>query len=193
MAAVVMLNSNDGSIIWGPTVYGDEHGEGTDMTASVDGTFLVMVGHGDGGTGVGISGRVTKISVSDALRYGMIAIRSEGMPSSFSTSAGESSPRRTGRASEWLAGQESSTTRAATLRGKTRPTAMQESETRGPGPSRGRRTTGRASCSRSMVMGCCCGRGWTVTSAMRASTSITWPLNPPVPQRSGSSRERGGK
>ncbi|GMI04664.1 hypothetical protein TrVE_jg1415 [Triparma verrucosa] len=67
-AAVVVLNANDGSIVWGPTNYGNDHGEGTDMTVSTDGSALIMVGHGTGSGEVGLSGRVSKISTSDGTR-----------------------------------------------------------------------------------------------------------------------------
>ncbi|GMH79804.1 hypothetical protein TL16_g08280 [Triparma laevis f. inornata] len=179
MAAVVMLNSNDGNIVWGPTVYGDEHGEGTDMTASVDGTFLVMVGHGDGGTGVGISGRVTKISVSDGAAlwdnsysvggnaklifnecWGVVA-QADG--SGFGVACG--------------AGIEYDTCGHVTGQDKTDCNA-------GIGDTRAGAKLRAKDNWQSFVF---------KIDGDGVSTSTTWPLNPPVPQRSGSSRERGGK
>ena len=60
-AALVVLNRADGSTVWGPTDYGNVHGEGTDL--AVVGTDIFIVGQG--GSSGELSGRATKVASSD--------------------------------------------------------------------------------------------------------------------------------
>mmetsp|Transcript_3708 Transcript_3708/g.7029 ORF Transcript_3708/g.7029 Transcript_3708/m.7029 type:complete len:525 (-) Transcript_3708:75-1649(-) len=60
-AAIVVLNRADGSTVWGPTDYGNVHGEGTDL--AVVGNDIFIIGHG--GSGGELSGRATKVASAD--------------------------------------------------------------------------------------------------------------------------------
>jgi hypothetical protein len=55
--------SATGAIEWGPLDYGITHGEGSDMQVSVDGSALVMTGHGE--CSDMLCGKLTKVAASD--------------------------------------------------------------------------------------------------------------------------------
>jgi len=48
-AALARLTAS-GAVVWGPTNYGEAHGEGTEMMPNADGSALLFVGHGYGQT-----------------------------------------------------------------------------------------------------------------------------------------------
>eukprot|EP01047_Picozoa_sp_COSAG01_P016550 COSAG01_NODE_852_length_13108_cov_7.167423_6_plen_577_part_00 len=69
-ASVVLIKASDGTTVWGPTNYGVEHGEGTDLQVSYDNSSIVIVGQG--GPLVGslktYSGRLTSLSAATGAR-----------------------------------------------------------------------------------------------------------------------------
>ena len=66
MAALALLNA-DGSVAWGPTDFGAQHGEGTDIVVAADGSGFVISGHAAHGGGV--SGKLTKVSLTGEFEW----------------------------------------------------------------------------------------------------------------------------
>ena len=74
-ASLVMMSDADGATVWGPNDYGLAHGEGTEMTVSLDSSALVVVGQGHTKTthdpcctpavAGKLNGRITKVSVAN--------------------------------------------------------------------------------------------------------------------------------
>ena len=65
-AATLAKLDSAGTTVWGPTDFGTEHGEGTDMQVSTDGTAFVMTGQGNC-SGM-LCGKLTKVAVSNGAR-----------------------------------------------------------------------------------------------------------------------------
>lgn len=73
-----------GSAGWGVLDYGEQHGEGTDMAVSADGSAFLIGGHGACESGSGLCGKLTKardrigISPQYRLRLGVTGRRGAG-------------------------------------------------------------------------------------------------------------------
>ena len=62
MASLVKLSGTTGALLWGPNDFGPQHGEGSDVVVSANGTGFAISGHGDGGIAGTLSGRLTKVN-----------------------------------------------------------------------------------------------------------------------------------
>ena len=76
-AALAALDAA-GAVVWGPTDYGDAHGEGTDLAVGAAGAALAVSGHG--GADGAISGRLTKVDAASGARLWTKSYSVGGVP-----------------------------------------------------------------------------------------------------------------
>ena len=68
-AATLVKLSATGAVSWGPTRYGTQHGEGTDVVVATDGNSFLISGHGDAGVTGALYGRLTSVSLDGTLMW----------------------------------------------------------------------------------------------------------------------------